>query len=433
MKITSLELENVKRVMALRLEPAPNGLTVIGGRNAQGKTSVLDGIAAALGGAKYLGTNLTRNGAMNPAKIKLILDNGLVVERKGKSASLTVTDPEGKLAGQSLLDSFVSQFALDLPRFLNASTKEKALFLLDTLGIGAELKRLEEEEKRLYDERTAIGRIVLSKQKHAEELPEYPDAPEEPVSVSELLKQHQVILVKNGENQRLRDNLAKHESECDRIEQEIDRLEKQLEKTRELHRELCEKVATGRETAEKLEDESTEEIEASLSNIEAINAQVAANLAKSVAIDEAGTYQAQYDELTATIEKKRVERLALLEGANLPLPELTVEDAELVYKGMKWDCMSGSEHLKVAVAIAKAIKPQCGFVLMDKLEQMDPKTMAEFGAWLEEQNLQVIATRVTTNADECTIIIEDGLPQGQTYIEAKTGIIDEPATTVEDF
>ena len=51
MKITSLQIENVKRVKALRLEPSPQGLTVIGGKNRQGKTSVLDAIAAALGGA----------------------------------------------------------------------------------------------------------------------------------------------------------------------------------------------------------------------------------------------------------------------------------------------------------------------------------------------------------------------------------------------
>jgi hypothetical protein len=44
---------------------------------------------------------------------------------------------------------------------------------------------------------------------------------------------------------------------------------------------------------------------------------------------------------------------------------------------------------------------------MDKLEQMDVETMQDFGAWLESEGLQVIATRVSTG-DECSIIIEDG-------------------------
>lgn len=69
--------------------------------------------------------------------------------------------------------------------------------------------------------------------------------------------------------------------------------------------------------------------------------------------------------------------------------------------------MSGSEQLRVATAIVRRLNPECGFVLLDKLEQMDLQTLAEFGAWLEAEGLQAIATRVSTG-DECSIIIEDG-------------------------
>ena len=69
--------------------------------------------------------------------------------------------------------------------------------------------------------------------------------------------------------------------------------------------------------------------------------------------------------------------------------------------------MSGSEQLKVATAIVRKLNPRCGFVLLDKLEQMDLNTLNEFGAWLESEGLQAIATRVSTG-DECSIIIEDG-------------------------
>ena len=55
----------------------------------------------------------------------------------------------------------------------------------------------------------------------------------------------------------------------------------------------------------------------------------------------------------------------------------------------------------------RKLKPECGFVLIDKLEQMDQLTLQEFGAWLEQEGLQAIATRVSTG-DECSILIEDG-------------------------
>lgn len=62
-KIASVEAENVKRVKAVYLEPKADGLTVIGGRNGQGKTSVLDAIAWALGGDKMRPSNAKREDA----------------------------------------------------------------------------------------------------------------------------------------------------------------------------------------------------------------------------------------------------------------------------------------------------------------------------------------------------------------------------------
>ena len=109
MKITSLELENVKRVKAVSIIPAPNGLTVIGGKNGQGKTSVLDAIAWALGGESYRPSSANREGSVLPPKLHVVLDNGIVVERTGKNSTLTVTDPSGKRAGQRLLDEFVEK------------------------------------------------------------------------------------------------------------------------------------------------------------------------------------------------------------------------------------------------------------------------------------------------------------------------------------
>ena len=103
-----------------------------------------------------------------------------------------------------------------------------------------------------------------------------------------------------------------------------------------------------------------------------------------------------------------------MQSHELPLPGLSVDDGELVYNGQKWDCMSGSDRLKVATAIVRKLNPKCGFVLLDKLEQMDLQTLREFGAWLEQEGLQAIATRVSTG-DECSIVISDGYVAGQEH------------------
>ena len=111
--------------------------------------------------------------------------------------------------------------------------------------------------------------------------------------------------------------------------------------------------------------------------------------------------------------------MKLLENADLPLPELSVKDGELVYKGQQWDNMSGSDQLKVSTAIVRKLKPQCGFVLLDKLEQMDMITLNEFSQWLQQEGLQAIATRVSTG-EECSIIIEDGYVTENKLVEGGT-------------
>ncbi len=400
MKISKLEIENVKRVKAVSLEPTQNGLTVIGGKNNQGKTSVLDSIAWALGGDKFKPTSARREGSVVPPYLHVEMDNGLVVERRGENSALKVIDPAGRKGGQQLLNEFVETFALDLPRFMEQTSKEKANVLLHIIGVEDQLKKLDYDEATTFNRRRELGRIALQKQKYADELPLYPDVPKEPISASELILRQQEILAKNGENQRLRNEYANMVKRHDEL----------LEKLRAIQAEfddLTAKIAISTKTTEELVDESTEEIRESLLNIEQINAKVRANGERERAEIEAEQYKKDYETLTGELDKIRDSRSKLLDSADLPLPGLSVADGELTYNGVKWDCMSGSDQLKTATAIVRRLNPKCGFVLLDKLEQMDIDTLREFGQWLESEGLQAIATRVSTG-DECSIIIEDG-------------------------
>jgi len=166
--------------------------------------------------------------------------------------------------------------------------------------------------------------------------------------------------------------------------------------------------AVSSRTAESLADESTAELEASLTQIDDTNRRIRINAEKFRAEQEATELTEQVNSLTAKLAAVKKVRQQLLQGAKLPLPGLSVEAGELTYHGRQWDCMSGSDQLRVSVAIARKVRPDCKFVLLDKLEQMDLQTLQEFGAWLESEGLQAIATRVSTG-DECSIVIEDGL------------------------
>lgn len=404
-KINSLELENVKRIKAVKIEPTANGLTVIGGRNNQGKTSVLDSIAWALGGEKFRPSSAQRDGSIIPPHLKITLSNGIVVERTGKNGSLKVIDPNGNKSGQQLLNTFVEQFALNVPKFMDSSTKDKADLLLKTIGIGDKLYQLENEETVLYNKRHAIGQIADQKAKFAKEMTFFEGMPSEPISASELIMRQQEILARNAENQRLRENASQLEAQANALQEEIQAKNRQLT-------ELLAQLEIARKSSATLHDESTAALEADIANVDEINRKIRANLEKQKAEMDAEGYKAQYDAYTADIEAVRKERFELLNNANLPLAGLSVENGELTYKGFKWDNLSGSDQLKVATAIVRKLNQNCGFVLLDKLEQMDLDTLKEFGEWLESEGLQAIATRVSTG-DECSIIIEDGYIKGE--------------------
>lgn len=412
-KINSLEFENVKRIKAVQLEPSKSGLTIIGGKNRQGKTSVLDSIAWALGGDKFKPSNPMRKGSVVEPHLKVTLDNGITVERSGKNSSLKVIDSTGNKGGQQLLNSFVEQFALDLPKFMNQSSREKAATLLRIIGVGDKLYQLETNEQTLYNQRTAIGRIADQKDKFAKEMPVYTGVPAEPVSASELIRQQQEILARNGENQRKREQRDYYKSQLELARSAFEQAKSRLEAAENNYKLAC-------IDAENLTDENTSELERNIAEIEEINKKVRANLDREKAEIDAEDYKDQYKHLTNEIENIRQAKKDLLKGADLPLPGLSVEGGELLYNGAKWDCMSGSEQLIVATSIVRRLNPECGFVLLDKLEQLDGDTLNEFGGWLESQGLQAIATRVSTG-DECSIIIEDGMSKEPEREAERTG------------
>ena len=390
-KINTLEVENTKRIKAVQLEPNKNGLTVIGGKNGEGKTSVLDAICWALGGESYRPKKAAREGSVLHPHIAVELSNGIKVERKGKNSALTVIDTTGKRAGQTLLNGFIDQLALDLPRFMEASDKEKASTLLNIIGVEDELNALRKQEKSLAQDRLYLGRVAKMKQGAADELPSYPDAPEEMLSASELIRQQQAILAKNGENQNKRDDLKINEralasvsDEVESIKSKIEELESRLVERKQRREKLIEAVETGRKTVDELRDESTKALEKNIADLEDINIMVRANFDRKRAAEEAQSAMDDYDVKKKEIEEVREKITNLLKGADLPLPELSVDDdGALTYRGYNWDGLSGSEQLRVATAIVRRLNPECGFVLLDKLEQMDTDTLKDFGAWLE--------------------------------------------------
>lgn len=499
--ITSLEVENVKRVKAVSIEFPKTGLFTIGGRNAQGKTSILSAIEYALGGEKHRPSSFVRDGAEAPAHIVAKLSNGIVVEKVGDK-KVKITDPDGHRAGQELLNEFIGEFAIDLPKFMAQKPKDKADTLLKIIGVGDQLALLDKEETALYDERHDTGVIADQKEKAAKEMPYHPDVGEVEVSLAELTAKLQAVVAENGRRQGLADRIAKGKARLSAIDCELAAtassrdLAKETAKSRldtityqadtnhdakikalELAREngiadakrlyeatlaaLEQTYATETAAAHVLRDttkaaaaraseeaiasadtnyaqaearlaseksgietelsvyntdpaslaiQPTDELAEQIRTCEQNNAKIKENAARAKCIAESNDMWVTYKEYDAKIADVRLRRQKLLDGANLPLSGLSAQNGTLYYKGREWDCMSGSEQLTVACAIASAINPKCSCILADGMEQYDREQLDAIGKWAEDHGLQIICTRVSTG-DECSVIIEDGSVQ----------------------
>ena len=419
-KITGLKLENVKRIKLVEIQPAENGLTIIGGNNGEGKTSVLDGIAYALGGESFRPSALT-NGDGN-AYIRVDIGD-YTVERKGKNAELRITDRNGMKGGQKMLNEIVGKFALDLSKFMNANDQEKTKLLLKMFPeLETMLDEYKRESEQLRGKRTEINRDIVRMQAQYDMMPCHSDIPEAEIQVSDLIEQLNAESQKEKDQEEKRRNAEAISGNLKAMEEQYNSMTDTLESLRSQIKTLEANIQANVTSAKQMLEQKrilAEEIENApasrraeiteqINHASAINDKILQNRNRKSALANLEALRKESETLTSNIDEIESRRKATLQKADLPLLELSITDeGELLYHNQKWDCMSGAERLKVATAICMEAKPSCGFVLIDGLEAMDEKTLDDFGTYLAEKNMQGIGTIVGKN-ERASIILEDG-------------------------
>lgn len=413
-RIVQLQIDNVKKIRAVGLTPAATGLTSIGGNNAQGKTSVLDAIMGALLGDKFKPSLPVRDGAQK-GETKITLSNGFVVERnysaKGGSY-LTVTAPDGGKHGQTILNEFLAELALNLGDFLKASDKQKSKILLQAVGV--DTQPYDEKIAAMMQERLLKGRERDNAKGHYESLPYHEDYGTEladstaiAAKLQQQMNHNSAVAAAYQDARAARDAMTAEVEHRAGLEKRLAELQAEIADSKIKIDDLAAKAEAAIDAYKAMEKIDTEPTTAELKSVEATNAKVRDNQAKANAKRQHSILADEYTHMTREIEALRDELKGLLDANPLPLDGLAIEEGELLYNGQRWDNMSGAERLQVATAVCHLINPRCGFVLIDGLETMDALTLVKFDAWLQDRGLQAIGTRVSTG-DECTIIITDG-------------------------
>jgi len=393
MKIVRLTAENVKRLKAVEITP-DGTVQVITGRNAQGKTSVLDAIWLALGGgAASKGTVRPIRDGEDKASVRLDLGD-LVVTRTwtGDKTALTVTAADGAkyTSPQGVLDALVGRLSFDPLEFTRLSARDQVTALLDLVNLDVDLDVLSRQRQTAYDNRTEIGR----QGKALGEIDKPVPAPAEEVSASDLITQIR-------DAQSLVASQAAESDALDHAEEQVGALRLDLAKW---------ETAVGLHKAKVDGHRPVPDIaalEADLLTVEETNRAVRRNAEIAKASARKADLLAQYATLTdkiTTLDKTKADALAT---ATFPIDGLGFDDDGVTYQGLPFAQASSAEQIRVSLAIAIALNPKLRVIRILDGSLLDADNMALIEAMAAASDYQVWMERVG-DSDENAVIIEDG-------------------------
>lgn len=415
MKIIGLEASNVKRLVAVKLEINPdNGLFIVGGPNASGKSSVLDSVSMALGGKDEIPERPVRDGA---SKGSILLQTDTIKVLRTFSASgtqLVVTAADGTKVSspQALLDSLTSTQCLDPLAFTRMEDKKQADLLRRLVGI--DFSALDAEQKAKYEERTGVNREVKAQQVRVDGMVRHADAPKEAVVLDELtdkLEAAQKVNEANSEKRKVLqewvEDVPFHEA---KVKAAVDALQLAHENLEQEKRLLAAQIKGRDENAvivAELKDIDTAPILAEMKALEATNTKVRENAAWKSETDKLVVLTRQAAALTDRLAKIEEEKETQLAKAKFPVPGLSFTTDGVTYNGVPFDQASSAEQLRVSVAMGFAMQPELKLALIRDGSLLDEKSLAMVAQMAAEQGATVLVERVG-NGEECSVIMSEG-------------------------
>jgi DNA repair exonuclease SbcCD ATPase subunit len=416
--IITLEASNVKRLKAVRVDPK-NPTVIVGGRNAQGKSSLLDCISMALGGKEACPSAPIRRG-QTKAQIVLTTEDLVVTRRFSQTggASLEVTNKEGLKfpSPQSVLDKLTNTLAFDPLAFTRAEPKEQLRQL--RLLVGIDTTSIDAMKKAAFDERTLKNREVRNQKGVVESLPV---AGPERVDIKMLLEQLDKANKHNARKDVLgralddaTSNLKRKRDLAVKTKELIEELEKRLEALRDRLKDETDAIKQAESEqeiaygdVEKFKPIPTEVLREQLSQAEATNQAAARVEQRRAEATKLAQLEEESAELTKRITLLDQQREATLAKANFPVPGLGLGDDGVTLNDLPLDQASSAEQLRVGLAVACALNPSLKVMLIRDGSLLDDESLQLIADFAEAQNAQVWIERVGDDG-KCTVVIEDG-------------------------
>lgn len=416
MKIIKLVSENFKGLKAIEIEPDTN-FQIISGKNAQGKTSVLDSIWAAISGKAALkGTDKPIRDGADQAVVRVDLDDIVVTRKwKGDKTTLEVTAKDGAKynSPQTMLDNLVGRLSFDPLSFSNLDSKKQKEALQELVGV--DFSKLDAERKGLYEERTFINNDAKKLEGALSEIPfTEKDTPADELSASAVLSEITAIHNKNRANAAQRNELERFRTEATRcneeiksIEIELTLLQQKLANKKESYAAMCESGKALKSEVEALVDGDTASLEEKLQNIETLNKSIRHHKNRLRIQDEIAECKKSSEFLTKKMADIDQLKSDTLQSANFPIAGLSFDEDGITYNSIPFKQCSAAERLKVSMAMAMSLNPQLRVIRILDGSLLDSDNLALIQQMAQDQDYQVWI-EIVDDSGKVGIQIEDG-------------------------
>lgn len=402
-KKTTLEVKNFGIIREARLSLSKS-LTIIGGRNGQGKTTLGHlAIAAAVGGKKAVPGEAVTTGEKRGSVALSLGDVEIVREFNDKGSwdlTLRIADEPVTASPESRLSALVSKLSFSPAAFYNADAKTQVAMLLAAAGV--DFTDLDAERKKLYDDRTQVGRERDSYKGALAEFPLAWDPPAAPLDVAALSEELQKATQQKSDYEAAKGEFDRNNTRLDRIAQEIIELNNEV-------REITGRQKALRDSAVSPSEDKIAEMYTQMRKADVHNEEYRQGAERTRIGEKYREKSDAYEDLSSEIAKIDAEKVKALTEAKLPLGDrLKVGEDGITLDGYPLSRASGRDRANLAVALAIAqVDPAFPLVSMDMGEAFDAESLPDIEEMAGAAGVWVILTRVATDAT-CTVIMDDG-------------------------
>ncbi len=440
-ELVALEAENIKMLKAVKLGLKGKSLVVIGGNNAQGKTSLVDCIPIALGGKKYEPEEVIRRGESH-GKIVLDLDEvgvglgsnpnisgtlqgaeptspiGLKVtvvftKKAGRKLILEAKDGFPFRSPQEIFDRFVSKLTFDPLEFIRMEKDKQTEIVKEMAGI--DFSQLDEEYQLLYDERRDLNRDLKNAEAVVKaELP-LDTMPFEAVDIPSLIAERDKIQENNAKNterikkvEQLKKDIDAGQSQESKLIKQIQELQVEFQSLAERNKQMMAQYEDWFERAKLLEWYTTDDIDAQIAQAQEVNTLIEKKKLRDHQLGLIEVKKAKIDAMEEQMEDIKTQKAKMLAEAKYPVPGFKINsDGTLLYNDLPFSQASGMQQIDVAIDMALAINPRLKLALVREGSIIDLDNLKRIHQRVEAKGGKLIMER-TGKTGEMSVIIEEG-------------------------